>query len=179
MSRELLFRKSPNRSNLIIVSNRLPVSIKKENGELIFNSSSGGLAVAMSSIEDEYTKKLWVGWPGINSDELTASEKKEISSKLWEMGCYPVFLTEKQVKKFYSGYANDTIWPLFHYFQSYTQHNSDYWSAYKEVNELYTKEVLKNIDNNTNIWVHDYHLMLLPKLLRDKKPDASIGFFLH
>lgn len=164
---------------LLVVSNRLPVSVSRVGGELVFTESSGGLATAMSSLDEQTTERIWVGWPGIELEELKPGEKKQIIARLSEMGCHPVFLNKEQVKNFYSGYANDTIWPLFHYFQSYTQHNSDYWSAYKQVNDLYAHEVLRIVDKETDIWVHDYHLMLLPKLLRDKESDLSIGFFLH
>ncbi len=168
-----------NDKNLIIVSNRLPVTVSKENGELVYTSSSGGLAVAMSSLGISNEKMTWVGWPGIASDELSKSERLQITTKLSAMGCLPVFLSSAQIDKFYSGYANDTIWPLFHYFQSYTQHNADYWLSYKNVNELFRDEIEKLSDQNSLIWIHDYHLMLLPKMLRTIMPNSTIGFFLH
>lgn len=168
-----------NSQKLIIVSNRLPVSVSKIDGKLVFSSSSGGLATAMSSLDIDPSNRIWIGWPGIASDELTSSDRKKITLKLREFGCYPAYLSADQVKNFYSGYANDTIWPLFHYFQSFTQHNSEFWSAYKEVNDIFKTAVLKQADNTSLIWIHDYHLMLLPKLLRKILPKSSIGFFLH
>src|ERR1051326_8372572 len=99
----------------IIVSNRLPVSVSKVDGKLTFTPSSGGLATAMSSLKTDL-EQLWIGWPGISSDQLTSADKTAIIRELKKYHCFPVFLTHEQIQKFYEGYANDTIWPLFHYF---------------------------------------------------------------
>ena len=164
------------KQKFIIVSNRLPVNVTKENGKLVYGVSNGGLATAMSSIGGE---RLWVGWPGIASDDLTTAEKSAITRKLQGDGLYPVFLTQKQIDKFYGGYANDTIWPLFHYFQSYANYDNAFWEAYKEVNTIFKKIVVRHAEPGASIWVHDYHLMLLPQLLRQELPKSNIGFFLH
>mgnify|MGYP001194310980 CR=1 FL=1 len=165
---------------LIIVANRLPVSVTRDdNGKLAFTPSSGGLATAMSSLDIDPEKRLWIGWPGIASDELTASERTTVTKKLQNFGCYPVYLSADQVANFYSGYANDTIWPLFHYFQNHAQHVPEFWNAYKEVNSVYKQAVIKQATPESLIWIHDYHLMLLPELIRKNLPHSSIGFFLH
>lgn len=164
----------------IIVSNRLPVSVSKNDaGELVFTPSSGGLATAMSSIEGHTAQHLWVGWPGIASDDVTAADKKMIIQKLAQYGCYPVFLTANEVNLFYEGYSNETIWPLFHYFKRIAQYKSEYWEGYKQVHERFRETVLQLADPQAAIWIHDYHLMLLPQLLRTALPKSSIGFFLH
>lgn len=164
----------------IIVSNRLPVSVSKDDaGTLIFTPSSGGLATAMSSVEGHTAKHLWVGWPGIASDGLTAHDKKTIIKKLAEYGCYPVFLTAEEVNLFYEGYSNETIWPLFHYFKRIAQYKTEYWEGYKLVHERFKDVVQSLADPQAAIWIHDYHLMLLPQLLRQSLPKSSIGFFLH
>lgn len=162
---------------LVIVSNRLPVNVSKVEGTLTFSHSSGGLATAMSSLKQD--DRIWVGWPGIASDDLTPEDKREISKELEKYDCYPVHLNKEQIELFYEGYANDTLWPLFHYFQSYAKYSEKYWKAYKEVNEVYEKAVARVSAPAAKIWIHDYHLMLLPGMVRLKLPDASIGFFLH
>ncbi|HTE22850.1 MAG TPA: bifunctional alpha,alpha-trehalose-phosphate synthase (UDP-forming)/trehalose-phosphatase [Candidatus Limnocylindria bacterium] len=167
------------RQKFIIVSNRLPVSVSKENGELTYTPSNGGLATAMSSLGSEQAERLWIGWPGIASDELTPADKSAITRKLRSYGCSPVFLTRRQVEKFYHGYANDTLWPLFHYFQSLANYDNEYWVGYKEVNALFKKAIVRHADPDASVWVHDYHLMLLPQLLRLALPGSTIGFFLH
>jgi len=162
---------------LVVVSNRLPVSVSRRDGKLHFEASSGGLATAMSTLDSE--DRIWVGWPGIASDDLTPEERKEIIAELATHGCYPVFLTKNQVELFYEGYSNDTLWPLFHYFQSLTRQKDEYWQAYVEVNKLFSLAVQEVADATSSVWVHDYQLMVLPRQLREIMPNVSIGFFLH
>ncbi len=167
------------RQKVIIVSNRLPVSVAKQDGRLVFTPSSGGLATALSTLGGADTERLWIGWPGIESDNLTPAEKGAITRQLRKHGCYPVFLTREQVQMFYAGYANDTIWPLFHYFQSFAQYNPAYWTAYKEVNTIFKRTIMRQADPEAFIWIHDYHLMVLPQLLRAALPGSTIGIFMH
>lgn len=163
---------------LIIASNRLPISVSKENGKLHFSESTGGLATAMQSLPAD-TSRLWIGWPGIASDELTPSEKRQVNSYLSERGYVPVHLTSEQIDLFYSGYSNDTLWPLLHYFGEFTHYRDDYWQSYRQVNQLFAKVIKKQTGARDTVWVQDYHLMLLPSLIRADTPGARIGFFLH
>lgn len=166
------------KASTIIVSNRLPVSVSRDkSGELVFESSSGGLATAMSSLEAD--NKLWVGWPGINAETLTDNERIEITEELQKQGCFPVFLTAKEVDLYYEGYANDTLWPLFHYFQNVARYSEEYWEAYQAVNEKFAATIAEVSTDDARIWIQDYHLLLLPRMTREQLPDAIIGFFLH
>lgn len=122
---------------------------------------------------------VWIGWPGISADELTPADKKIIRKELEKLGCYPIFLSQQQIENFYDGYANATLWPLFHYFQSLTEHQDEFWQSYVKVNQLYHAAVQKYASDDAQIWIHDYHLMLLPGMVRAELPEASIGFFLH
>ncbi|MES2971314.1 MAG: bifunctional alpha,alpha-trehalose-phosphate synthase (UDP-forming)/trehalose-phosphatase [Patescibacteria group bacterium] len=167
------------KQKFVIVSNRLPVSVSRVNGKLEFKPSPGGLATAVSSLDNNAEERLWIGWPGISNEELKPGDKTLIKRKLRQQGCFPVFLDEEQVKNYYGGYSNDTIWPMFHYFQSLAQFNNEYWDAYKEVNQLFAEAVADQADERASIWVHDYQLMLLPQLVRSVMPRSSIGFFLH
>lgn len=161
---------------IIIIANRLPVRIERQNGELIVERSEGGLATGLGSLETE-AEKYWVGWPGIYTDD--EAEKKEITEKLNELNYYPVFLSVEQLENYYEGYSNSIIWPLCHYFFTYIDYKAEYWEAYQQVNALFCKEALPIIEDNDIVWVQDYQLMLLPKLLRDEKPRISIGYFHH
>lgn len=163
---------------IVIASVRLPIVVRKEAGSLVFRSSPGGLVSGVSSIEKS-ADSIWVGWPGIASDELTAQDRKEITTYLHERGCHPIFLTQEQINGFYYGYCNATLWPMFHYFYKSTEFQLSYWESYKEVNRLFSKEILQFATKNSYTWIHDYQLMLVPKLLRQKLGDAAIGFFLH
>lgn len=164
-------------SKFIVVSNRLPVTVSKENGKLVFTESSGGLATAMSSVNK--SDMLWIGWPGIASEDLTSAEKATVSKELKKRNCVPVYLNESAIELFYEGYANDTLWPLFHYFQESAVYKQKYWHAYQSANEQFAKVVMRHTDPNATIWVHDYHFLLLPGILRAKCPSLLIGFFLH
>jgi trehalose 6-phosphate synthase/phosphatase len=164
-------------ASLVIVSNRLPVSIKKVDGKLEFYPSIGGLATGLS----DYTKRRgtkWIGWPGIPSDDLTKAEQAHITRELRKHRCYPLFLTQKQIDDYYNGYSNGVLWPLFHNLQI-KPHGPKLWQAYKQVNTLFATEVLRLSKPRSTIWVHDYQLMLVPQLLRRAGRDDKIGFFLH
>lgn len=165
---------------LIVVSNRLPVSITKvADGQFTYNHAHGGLPTAMSSL-DIKSGYLWIGWPGIASEYLTDDDKKQITDHLFnEYRCVPVFLTQQQIADFYEGYSNDTLWPLCHYFPTYGAFKPQYWEAYKQVNQLYLNSVAEHAGATSTIWIHDYHLMLLPELVRASLPMSTIGFFFH
>jgi trehalose 6-phosphate synthase/phosphatase len=165
-------------AQVIIVSNRLPVSVKKVDGVLEFSESIGGLATGLSAYLRGRRNK-WIGWPGIASDELTEDDKKAIIAELAKQDCYPVFLTQKQLDDFYSNYSNRILWPLFHNLPAHPEGREQGWRAYRNVNKLFTDAVLALSQPNSTVWVHDYQLMLVPEQLRVERPRAHIGFFLH
>lgn len=161
---------------IVIIANRLPVKIERSDEGFTIERSEGGLATGLGSLETE-AEKYWVGWPGIHTDDET--ERQQITEKLHELNFHPVFLSDEQISNYYEGYSNSTIWPLCHYFFSYIEYKAEYWAAYREVNALFSRESLPFIENDDIVWVQDYQLMLLPKLIRDKKPATSIGYFHH
>ncbi|WP_294068241.1 bifunctional alpha,alpha-trehalose-phosphate synthase (UDP-forming)/trehalose-phosphatase [Proteiniphilum sp. UBA1028] len=161
---------------IIIIANRLPVRIERKEGRFSIERSEGGLATGLGSLETE-ADKYWIGWPGIHTDDEL--EKKEITDKLHELNFHPVFLSAEQIENYYEGYSNSTIWPLCHYFFSYIEYRADYWETYQQVNSLFCNEALPFIESNDIVWVQDYQLMLLPGMIREEKPNASIGYFHH
>ncbi len=163
---------------IIIVSNRLPVSVFRRNGVLEFKPSVGGLATGMSSLKN-FSELLWIGWPGIASDELTDEEKEQVFVNLAAENYFPVFLSRAEVENFYEGFCNKTIWPLFHYFPLYAVYEKKYWDFYKKTNEKFFEVVKRVTREGDIIWVQDFHLMLLPMLIREYNPEAAVGFFLH
>lgn len=165
-------------SRLILVSNRLPVTVSKYRNKISFTDSVGGLATGISSLS-EPKERLWFGWPGLPKDKLTAENESIIADELAARGCHPIFLSTSDVRGFYSGFSNRTIWPLFHYFTEYTVFENDLWKAYRKVNQLFCDEIIRHVATDDIIWIHDYQLMLLPQMIRRKIPDAEIGFFLH
>lgn len=169
----------PHMSQVIILSNRLPVSVKKEDGELVFYPSVGGLATGLSSYAND-RKNRWIGWPGIASDGLTALERQKIVDELEEYNCTPVFLSRRQVNDFYNGYSNSVLWPLFHNLSRRGKTPSpEWWRAYRRVNEEFAEMALNLSETGSRIWIHDYQLLLVPNILRSTRTDIITGFFLH
>jgi len=163
-------------SKTIIVSNRLPVSLRHRKGKFEFKPSAGGLATGLGSIYKE-GENIWIGWPGNTVED--PEQRAEIILELHELKMAPVFLTKEDVEEFYEGFSNETLWPAFHYFTQYMVYNPVHWEAYVRVNEKFCEAILKKAGPEDTIWVHDYQLLLLPKMLREKLPNATIAFFQH
>ena len=96
---------------LLIISNRLPVSVTKRASKLNFQPSVGGLATGLDSFRDSHQSQ-WIGWPGIAKDKISGEQKKQIVKSMKEHNCHSVFLSAKDVRNFYHGFCNKTIWPL-------------------------------------------------------------------
>ncbi len=161
---------------LLIVSNRLPLTIQERKGELHIEHSVGGLATGLSSWYKS-SNSIWIGWAGIGRKKI--KKEKDIMARLLSENCHPVSLSQQDVEAYYHGFCNRTIWPLFHYFPLYAEYSEDFWQAYERVNTAFANVVAGIARPNDIIWIHDYHLMLLPKLLRERLPKATMGFFLH
>jgi trehalose 6-phosphate synthase/phosphatase len=171
-------------SRLIIISNRLPFSIDKEGDRMTVRQSSGGLVSAIKSYFEReqghstgYTHKIWVGSMDSSLEDWENVQKQGNVNEDFEI--IPLFPPKECYDDFYNGFSNSTLWPLFHYFPSLVENKKEYFEAYKRVNQLFADKILDFVEPGDVIWVHDYQLMLLPQMLREKLPDAAIGFFLH
>ena len=162
----------------IIVSNRLPVQITKVENSYRFSSTSGGLATGMKTVH-EHKNSLWVGWPGIDIDEIENDNWKPLEKKLIKNNYTPVPLNKEEVDNFYYGLANKCLWPLFHYFIEFSIFNKSHWKSYFDVNQKFADIVLEKISPGDTVWIHDYQLLLCPQMIKDVRPDVNIGFFLH
>ena len=163
-------------TRLIIASNRLPVKIDKNENGMQVTPSAGGLATGLKSYHKR-NNSVWIGWPGVIP--TSPEEENEIKTLLKSEQCLPVFLTEELITDYYDGFSNTTLWPLFHYFTEFAKFRPTYWEAYKKVNELFSETIIANAGENDFVWVHDYQLLLVPDILRKRRPDLKIGFFLH
>lgn len=165
---------------LIIVSNRLPVSLDTTKAQPRLERGFGGVALGLANYLEKNRKKmdyLWIGWPGA---PVAQHNHAKLSHELSKQKLSPVFLSTEEQQNFYNGFSNDCLWPLFHSFPNMASYKQEYWKGYREVNELFADAVVKNFRPGDIVWIHDYHLMLLPKILRDRLgPSAAIGFFLH
>ena len=164
-------------SRTIIVSNRLPIKISNLDKSFEFSSTSGGLATGMKSIHKK-NNFLWIGWPGIDKKSLGNNLAK--AEKLLNKKNYiPVFLRKKEINDFYYGTSNEALWPLFHYFIEFSIFNKAHWKSYVNVNKKFADCVIKYAKKDDIIWVHDYQLLLCPRMIKTKRPDLTVGFFLH
>jgi trehalose 6-phosphate synthase/phosphatase len=141
-----------------------------------FQPSEGGLATGLGSIYRQ-EDNVWVGWPGLFVED--EAEEALIAEQLAQDSMAPVFLTEAEIRDYYEGFSNSTLWPTFHYFPQLATYEDAHWQAYVGVNEKFCRAVLAQAGAEDTIWVHDYQLLLLPALLRQARPQATIGFFLH
>ncbi|HWQ92381.1 MAG TPA: bifunctional alpha,alpha-trehalose-phosphate synthase (UDP-forming)/trehalose-phosphatase, partial [Clostridia bacterium] len=175
---------APNpRPRLVIASNRLPFTVSIKEGSPRFRQSAGGLTTGLWSYLESLAEKgihqefLWVGWPGGN---IPLEHEKNVAQYGRDhFKAQPVFLSDESVDRYYHGFCNKTVWPLFHYFPSITRYEEDYWEEYRLVNRKYADALIEVLQPGDTLWVHDYQLMLVPRLIRETFPDMPIGFFLH
>ena len=192
---------------LLLVSNRLPITIKpKDDSQYDFSMSSGGLVTGLSGLS-KTTSFQWYGWPGL---EVPEGDVEKVSEQLKDQySAHPVFIDDDLADRHYNGFASaytmpspansvftcdpslmfklktidSILWPLFHYHPGEITFDESAWAAYKEVNLLFAKKIIEDVKDGDQIWVHDYHLMLLPEMLRrelgNTRKNIKIGFFLH
>lgn len=171
-------------SRLIIISNRLPFSVDKSDEGITIRQSSGGLVSAIKSYferpetqSEAFSEKLWVGsMDASEEDWALAIQQNNLPA---EFRIEPIFTNNETYEKYYNGFSNSTLWPLFHYFPSIADYKKEYFEAYRDINQHFAQKILEIYQPGDVIWVHDYQLMLLPQMIRERLPDATIGFFLH
>ncbi|MBO0921749.1 trehalose-6-phosphate synthase [Cellulomonas sp. zg-ZUI222] len=157
---------------LVVVANRLPVDVSlDEEGAPSWTRSPGGLVTALAPVMSR-TSGAWVGWGGSPGLELEPFEVDGTE-------LVPVMLTETDVERYYEGFANDTLWPLYHDVIAPPQFHRQWWDAYRRVNERFAQAAAANAAHGATVWVHDYQLQLVPAYLRALRPDLRIGYFHH
>jgi trehalose 6-phosphate synthase/phosphatase len=163
---------------LVIVYNRLPFTVSMTEGGPAFSPSPGGLATGLSSYLAGLGRDfVWFGWPGTNVAPEHQQTVRDYGENHFRVS--PIFLPEQSVERFYHGFCNKTLWPLFHYFPTLVRYEEEYWREYQRVNRLFAEELAQSLRPDDIVWVQDYQLMLLPGLLRERFPTMPIGFFLH
>ncbi|KAI4323071.1 hypothetical protein L6164_022707 [Bauhinia variegata] len=173
----------PLRQRLLVVANRLPVSaVRKGIDSWSLDISAGGLVSALLGVKEFEAR--WIGWAGVNvPDEIG---QKALTKALAEKRCIPVFLDEEIVHQYYNGYCNNILWPLFHYLGlpqedrlATTRSFQSQFAAYKKANQMFADVVNKHYEEGDVVWCHDYHLMFLPKCLKEHNSKMKVGWFLH
>jgi trehalose 6-phosphate synthase/phosphatase len=177
-------RENAPESRLVVVSNRLPFTIVREADQYRFTESTGGLVSGLRSYLEGLAGAgvpprsfLWVGWPGGSAPEPDRAALR--TRALEESNALPIFLTDQEMELFYLGFCNKTIWPLFHYFPTFAGYDDAAWDSYVRVNKAFCDALAAGVRGGDVVWIHDYHLMLLPRMLRERVPDVPIGYFHH
>ena len=181
-----------------MVSNKTPVIIKRSSeGSYSFSQGSGGLISGVSGLA-QTTPYTWYGWPGI---EIPEADTAALSSRLRDdFASVPVFLDDELADRYYNGFASTTpltvrtltradhlaldsiLWPIFHYHPGEMNFSEEAWSAYQKVNRIFAQTVAKDVKDGDIVWIHDFHLFLVPSMLREEvgpNVNVKIGFFLH
>lgn len=168
---------------LVVVSNRLPFTVSIREGKPHFNQSAGGLTTGLWSYLQQAARAIeplnhvWLGWPGGDVPVESQGEVAQFSRD--QFHAVPLFIPEAGMDRFYHGFCNRTLWPLFHYFPSLTHYEEENWEEYRRINAQFAEALIAELRPGDALWVHDYQLMLVPGLVRAKFPELSIGFFLH
>ncbi len=169
---------TPKAERLVVVANRLPITVRRTGGRWHGERSGGGLVAALAPIM-ERAGGLWVGWPG-DAPTANAEGRAEVLRELErEHSLAAVELPPKISRAFYEGYSNNTLWPLLHGFPSRVTLDRETFHAYRDANQRFADAVLDRLLPDDLVWVHDYQLLLVPRLLREQRPGVRVAFFLH
>ncbi len=164
--------------NLFVISNQLPVSIEKVEKDFKITLKEEPVKSGLENFYAQYNTK-WIGLTNIDHYRLSDNEKETLKEELREYNCIPVFGNWSVINDSVHGFSKETIWPLFHYFTQNAVYVDKYWDAYIKVNRYYAEKILQHVNKGDWIWIHDYHLLLLPGMIRNKRPEISIGIFNH
>ena len=172
-----------NKRRLVVVSNRLPFQLQEKKKSVFMKESDGGLVSALKSyFENEQNKNLFSSVLWIGSADFPEERWKKYLEKPRPGGAFevkPIFVETRIYNKYYNGFCNATIWPLFHYFPSLVEFDEETFQCYEQVNHLFAEKIASILQPDDILWIHDYQLMQLPGLIRERIPDVTIGFFLH
>ena len=167
----------PDAPRLIIASNRLPFTIKPNGAGIDLQPTSGGLAAALAAVHQR-DGNVWIGWPG-EYGGLDAVQRQELERRLTEGRVAGVDLSAEEILEYYDGICNSVLWPVFHYLIDRVPIELPDFQTYRAVNERFAARIETMYQPGDVIWIHDYHLMLAPAMVRARIPDAQIAFFLH
>jgi trehalose 6-phosphate synthase/phosphatase len=166
---------APGQAPLVVVSNRLPFEVRRRKGQLEVSRAPGGLVTALERVLAE-RGGVWVGWPGAEAGPKDALQAPAAPSCVRYQ---PVTLSAREVNLHYGSFSNRTLWPLFHYFVGATRIDAEAWRVHQRVNERFAAAAVDQATEDALVWVHDYQLMLVPELVRVRRPAQAIAFFLH
>lgn len=163
---------------LFIASNIIPASVKKKENGFEITEAEGTTVYDLKRFRENFDIK-WIGRTGLENHVFVEQEKVQLSLRLEEFSSIPIFPDLSVVQGAIRGFSKNTLWPLFHYFPQNATYNNEHWSAYVLLNQMYADKLCDLASDDDIIWVHDYHLLLVPQMIKNKKPNVSIGLFIH
>ena len=159
--------------DLVIVANRLPVDrVTLPSGRKAWRRSPGGLVAAIEPVMRTHGGGVWIGWPGGTNQKLKPFEDQGLS-------LVPMSMTQEEIEGHYEGFSNATLWPLYHDVIAPPSFHREWWDAYVRVNRRFAEAAARAASDGAVVWVQDYQLQLVPRMLRESRPDLVIGFFNH
>ena len=163
---------------LVVVSNRLPVAIEgDETKGYTVTPGAGGLVTALEPIIRR-TNGAWIGWPGCSDDVPYQSLLKDYSAEA-NFDLIPIPISEKEIARFYRGFSNKSIWPLFHDLLGQFSFDPDNYEVYRQVNKRFAQYVAENTRTDDTVWIHDYQLIFTAQYLRELGLTGGLNYFLH
>ncbi|MDT5223740.1 MAG: trehalose 6-phosphate synthase [Mycobacterium sp.] len=166
-------------SDFVVVANRLPVDLERlADGTTTWKRSPGGLVTALEPLLRK-RRGAWIGWPGLVKDDLNSTDTDAEPIVQDDLTLHPVWLSADDVAEYYEGFSNATLWPLYHDVIVKPIYHREWWERYVEVNRRFAEATARAAAKGGTVWVQDYQLQLVPKMLRMLRPDLTIGFFLH
>ncbi|MCK4990445.1 MAG: trehalose-6-phosphate synthase, partial [Bacteroidales bacterium] len=163
---------------LILASNLLPVHINWQNGKYLIGKAEETTISGLQNFYSDFEPE-WVGLTHFENHEFNTKEVRSLETALEPFHCVPIFPRQRDRDLHLHGFSRNTLWPLFHYFTENVTYSEVSWKAYVKINRLYAEKILEIIQDGDILWVHDYHLLMLPQMIREQRPDISIGLFIH
>lgn len=163
-------------SDFVVVANRLPVDRELlPDGSTAWKRSPGGLVTALEPLLRR-RRGAWVGWPGVVDEDVDHEDEPIVQE---DLELRPVKLSADDVAEYYEGFSNATLWPLYHDVIVKPLYHREWWDRYVVVNRRFAEATSRAAARGATVWVQDYQLQLVPAMLREMRPDLTIGFFLH
>lgn len=161
----------------LLVSNRLPVAYDEKSQS--FKQSAGGLVSAIKGLDPQKIGYEF-HWMGLMTDDVETEKIDQLKSTVFgAIKCHPIVVPKAAYNSYYNKYCNNVIWPLFHYERSMVHYSPTGWKNYQLINQLVADAIIKEAREDDTVWVHDFQLMLVPGMVKEKRADLKLGFFLH
>jgi len=163
---------------IFMIANRLPMELQEIDAQKQLVTRRDGFASGLKRFYESHDIK-WIGRAGMDINDVSETEKMNFDNQFRSNNCIPIYLDQPLKEAYLEGFCDNTLWPTFNYFSQKAKYDPVNWEAYKHVNQLYSDLISRYIQDGDILWIHDYHLALLPKMIRSRFPNVSVGYFQH